>query len=145
MSQRAQHPYIGFLVRNLNDVELLLESDNAGLALDRMYDLLHSVELKARQNKSWGHIDTYLEDTIRKRRSVRNNDERVLLTMQSKFDHESYWEYKKLKSAIWLIMWESGYMNENTFMGIIPASTLKKQKDTPSQTPFVERLPDELR
>jgi len=110
-----------------------------------MYDLLHSVELEARRKDSWKYIDQYLEDTIRKRRSVQNNDERVLLTMQSKFDHESYWEYKKLKSAIWLIMWESGYMNENHFMGIIPASTLKKDKETPEEEIFPERLEDDLK
>jgi len=50
----------------------------------------------------------------------------------------------ELKKRIYRIMWK-GYINMQSFRGIIPAETLLKERDTPVATPLPERLPENLR
>lgn len=142
--REATHPYIGFLVEAMKTILGLIETESRGIALNYMRAVLYSVESSARNKENWKALDKNIQGAISSRRKVADADPIVLRGKLDSFDYHFMAGYMGLWSDLWLILWDNGYMHENTFMGIIPARTLEKTKETPEMVPFPERLSEDL-
>ncbi len=117
MSNRASHPYIAHIVKSLELVEELFDLGHTEIALRRLRDLLYSVGPEARKKNEYQELDSYLTKTWKARRKVKDTDPLVLQGKQQAFDYDSAEIYFSIRSQLWLLMWDNGYMFDKFFFG----------------------------
>jgi len=144
-AQPPSHPFIGFIVGEMQNTYYLMGQGQCGIALENMIKLLHSVDPEARKKQNWKDLDSDLYKTMQARRSVEDTDPLVLQTRLASFDYDYYRGYVGLYSRLWLIFWDNKYLYQMTYMGVIPASMLEKKRDVPEEKAFPERLSEDLR
>ena len=132
---KAIHPEIGSIIRKRDEIHDYLYKGYRPLrALVTMTGLLHEIQRKHRDDELLANIlkeRIFYERTGSKRQKARYANE-------MRPQYESYLE------QINNILWKHDYLIDKTYMGITPASTLKKEKEPFERKPFPERLSEEL-
>ena len=138
------HPYTNLLIKWLDNIGEASISGRAGLALMAMIQLLLTVDPEKR-DAEWEELYKSFQRTWKARNKVRDADPILLKQKLDSFDIFNVHDYWNLWSRLWGVFWKIGYFYMNTFMGVFPAQKLEKEKETPEEAPFPERLPEDLR
>jgi len=132
---KAIHPEIGSIIRKRDEIHNYLYNEYRPVkALVTMTGLLYEIQRKHRDDELLANImkeRIVYEGTSSKRQNVR-------------YAHEMRPKYEGYLEQINNILWKHDYLIDKTYMGITPASTLKKERESPERVPFPERLSEEL-
>lgn len=135
MMSKAIHPEIGSIIRKRDEIHNYLYNEYRPLtALVTMTGLLYEIQRK--------HRDDELLANIMKERIV--YEKTVSKKQIRRYAHEMRSKYEDYLEQINNILWKYDYLIDKTYMGITPASSLKKERETPERKPFPERLSEEL-
>jgi len=132
---KAIYPEIGSIIRKRDEIHNYLYNEYRPLrALVTMTGLLYEIQRKHRDDELLANI--MKERIVYERTTSKKQNARYANEMRPKY--EDYLE------QINNILWKHDYLIDKTYMGITPASTLKKEREPPKREPFPERLSEEL-
>ena len=132
----AIHPEISSIIRKRDAIHHHLYVEYRPLsALEQMVGLLNEIREEHRDEEAVTKIkQQYHRITGMQSRTARGQHGHKMRTV--------YWGYLTKINAI---LWDKGYLLEQTYRGITPAETLKKEKATPEDKPFPERLSEDIK
>jgi len=139
MSQRANHPFIAKLVRQIEYIE-------ESYMDDRFYDAwkIMSTVLKGLRPTHKKQAENFIEKLEYSIESV----ERVTgLSAVDRTEKQIKLERKLdegFQSEFMVAIWRKAYLDDRGYVGIIPTSTLPKEDETPEEEPLPERLSEEI-
>lgn len=139
MSQRANHPFIAKLVRQIEYIE-------ESYMDDRFYDAwkIMSTVLKGLRPKHKKKAEPFIEKLEHGIESV----ERVTgLSAVDRTEKQIRLERqldKGFQSEFMAAIWKGAYLNDRGYVGVIPTSTLPKEDEAPEKEPHPERLSEEI-
>ena len=142
-SKDPAHPYTSFVIKWLDNIGYQQNVGDNGTALKAMIQLLNTVDPDKR-DAEWKELNQEFYKAWNARRKVRDSDPILLKTKLNAFDYFNENDYMELWSRLWGVLWKNGYFYMNTFLGVIPTSTLRKESEPPEEEPLSERLSEAL-
>lgn len=114
MSKQPSHPFIGFVVKQMDIIHDLLATE-PGQALTGMLKLIHVCDQKVRTKETWIELEENLRITSKDRFSLSGEFPMDTENKLAAFDSLMLFSYLDFYSQLWGVLWDAGYMDERTF------------------------------
>ncbi len=145
-SQQANPPFIGYLKEAVSEIRFALNARQYELALTNMIITLQSLKPTDQDSESGKELLDVLHKAqeFRWRIFSKYSDPLIAEGRVGDYDWRMKGSYYQYQRALLRILWKGKYWEKASYIGVIPAQTLQKTSPTPPETPFPERLTEEL-
>lgn len=125
MSKQPSHPFIGFVVKQIDEIYELMAYD-PGSSPSAMLKFIHICGPDVRMKETWKDLEQELRNTVKDRMGIQGEFPMDTENKKASFDGLMIFSYLDFLSRLTAIVWEAGYFNEMTFQGFYDPSGGRK-------------------